>query len=286
MARRGEQRLGRRLLHHLAGVHHLHAMRGLRDHAHVVRDQHQRHAALAAASSTQKIENLLLDGHVERGRGLVGDQQARVAGDRHRDHHALVHAARHLVRERAQPRGRRGDADLVEQLHDAVAHLPPRHRMMHAQRLADLPADRVARVQRGHRLLEDHRHVLADQLAPLARADGQQVGAGEPHRVGAHAAGIADQPHRGQHRDALPEPLSPTMQRISPSSSTTSTPSTARKSAARGRELDAQVADFEQRHQRFNFGSSASRSPSPNRLNASTVIRIAMPGKVSTHHAR
>ena len=48
--------------------------------------------------------------------------------------------------------------------------------------------------------------------------------------------------------------------------------------AARGGELDDQVADFEQRHQRFSFGSSASRRPSPNRLKASTVSRMARPG--------
>jgi hypothetical protein len=42
--------------------------------------------------------DLRLDRHVERGRRLVGDQQAGLAGQRHRDHHALAHAARELVR--------------------------------------------------------------------------------------------------------------------------------------------------------------------------------------------
>src|SRR5229473_2724113 len=32
-------------------------------------------------------------------------------------------------------------------------------------------------------------------------------------------------------------------------------------------------------------GSSASRRPSPNRLNPNTVTKIATPGKVATHHA-
>ena len=45
-----------------------------------------------------QIEDLRLDRDVERGRRLVGDQQLRVAGERHRDHHALAHAARELVR--------------------------------------------------------------------------------------------------------------------------------------------------------------------------------------------
>ena len=63
----------------------------------IVRDQQQRHAALALQPQQQR-EHLRLHGDVERGRRLVGDQQARVAGDRHRDHHALRHAARQLVR--------------------------------------------------------------------------------------------------------------------------------------------------------------------------------------------
>src|ERR1700687_1318903 len=51
-------------------------------------------------------------------------------------------------------------------------------------------------------------------------------------------------------------------------------------------EFHGEPFDFEQRHQRLSFGSSASRKPSPIRLNASTVIRIASPGKVTTHDAR
>ena len=43
-------------------------------------------------------QDLRLDRHVERGGRLVGDQQPRLAGKRHGDHHALAHAARQLVR--------------------------------------------------------------------------------------------------------------------------------------------------------------------------------------------
>ena len=50
------------------------------------------------AQRAHQLEDLRLDGDVERGGRLVGDQQPRVAGERHRDHHALAHAARELVR--------------------------------------------------------------------------------------------------------------------------------------------------------------------------------------------
>ena len=65
--------------------------------AHVVRDEQDRRAVVALQPLHQ-LEDLRLDRHVERGRRLVGDQQRRVARERHRDHHALPHAARELVR--------------------------------------------------------------------------------------------------------------------------------------------------------------------------------------------
>ena len=57
-----------------------------------------------------QVEDLRLDGHVERGGGLVGDQQLGVAGQRHRDHRALPHAAGELVRVVVDPLGRLRDA--------------------------------------------------------------------------------------------------------------------------------------------------------------------------------
>src|SRR5690606_13296713 len=50
-------------------------------------------------------------------------------------------------------------------------------------------------------------------------------------------------------------------------------------------EPGARVLYLEERHQRPARGSRASRSPSPTRLKASTVITIARPGKVATLQA-
>ncbi len=136
-------------------------------------------------SADEKVEDLRLDGDVERGRRLVGDEQLRIAGDRHGDHDALVHAAGELVREGGEPALGRGNADLLEQLDRA----PPRrlavHALMQAQRLGDLEADREARVEARRRLLEDHRHVLADELAALAVGEREQIAAVEGKAVGA-----------------------------------------------------------------------------------------------------
>ena len=87
----------RSLLDQLAGVQHADAVAHLRDHAEVVADEQQRRVELGAQRRDQ-VEHLGLDGRVERGRRLVEDQQRRLGGERHRDHDALEHAARELVR--------------------------------------------------------------------------------------------------------------------------------------------------------------------------------------------
>ena len=76
-------------------------------------------------SVADQLEDLRLDRHVERRRRLVGDQEVGVARERHRDHHALAHAARELVRVVVDAHARLGDADRVEQLDRAPRAPPP-----------------------------------------------------------------------------------------------------------------------------------------------------------------
>ena len=109
LRQRPEQRLGvrvlgpveeverQRVLDDLAGVHHDDVVCRLGDDAHVVGDDDHRHV-VALAQVFEDVEDLRLDGHVERRRRLVGDQQLRVAGEGDRDHHALPHPAREPVR--------------------------------------------------------------------------------------------------------------------------------------------------------------------------------------------
>ena len=74
-----EQRLDRRLLDLAAGIHHHDALGGLGDDAEIVGDQHDRRAGLLLELQHQ-VEDLRLDGDVERGGRLVGDQHLRIAG--------------------------------------------------------------------------------------------------------------------------------------------------------------------------------------------------------------
>ena len=92
-----EQREHVALLDHASRIHHVDPVGHVGDHAHVVGDQQQPGAGLAPQPLDQR-EDLRLDGDVERGGRLVGDQQPRPADQRHRDHHALAHPAGELER--------------------------------------------------------------------------------------------------------------------------------------------------------------------------------------------
>jgi hypothetical protein len=99
-------------LHHAAGVHDRHPVGEPGDDAEVVRDEDDRRAG-DLARGPQHFEHLRLDGHVERGGGLVGQDHVGVVRDCHGDHDALAHAARELVREGARALARARDAHEV-----------------------------------------------------------------------------------------------------------------------------------------------------------------------------
>ena len=61
-----------------------------------MRDQEHRHARVVAQAA-QQIQDLRLDGHVEGRGGLVGDDELRIARQRHGDEHALALAAGQFV---------------------------------------------------------------------------------------------------------------------------------------------------------------------------------------------
>ena len=80
MLRACEHLCRRPLLDQVALLHHADAMGEAADQVQVVRDEQDRHAVFALQVVEQR-EDLRLDRHVERGGGLVGDQQLR-AGTR------------------------------------------------------------------------------------------------------------------------------------------------------------------------------------------------------------
>ena len=135
----------------------------------------------------EEVEDLRLHGDVECGRGLVGDEQARFAREREREQGALAHAARQLVRVVAEAPLGVGDADELEQLLRALAGCALAHRAVQADRVDELRADGERGVQAGHRVLEDHRDLVAAHLAHLVERERQQVAPVEHHRAAGDA---------------------------------------------------------------------------------------------------
>ncbi len=100
----------------LAVIHDHDLVGHVGDHAEIMGDHQHRHAELGLEIRHQ-LQDLRLDGDVERGGRLVGDQQRRPADQRHGDHRALAQAARKLERiglQRALRIGKAGQAQHLE----------------------------------------------------------------------------------------------------------------------------------------------------------------------------
>ena len=89
MARPPEHLVGRPGLHDPPRVHDEDAVGDPGHDAEIVGDHKHAHAALRA-QARDELEDLGLDGHVERGGRLVGDEQRRRARERDGDHRALT----------------------------------------------------------------------------------------------------------------------------------------------------------------------------------------------------
>ncbi|MNF98099.1 hypothetical protein D3C84_809470 [compost metagenome] len=96
-----------------------------------------------------------------------------------------------------------GNLDPFEQLQGAPAGVLGRQLEVLTEDFLDLETHGVAGVEGGHRVLEDHRQVLADDAPALAALEAQHVGAVELQAGGADHAGWVDQAHQRQHGHRL-----------------------------------------------------------------------------------
>ena len=157
-------------LDHVAVPHDGDAVADLLHDGEVVGDEEHAHV-VPRLKLPDQLQDFGLHGHVERGRRLVGDQEFRVVGDRHRDHHALPLPAGELMRILLEPRLRLGDAHFLQEVERAGERLLLGQALMQDDRLGDLAADPIDRVQRRHRLLEDHRDAVAADVEHLPLAE-------------------------------------------------------------------------------------------------------------------
>jgi hypothetical protein len=172
MARRGKDLGGGSILHHLAGIHHRHAVGDLGHYRQVVGDEDQCDAPLSSEIGEQ-FQDLRLHGDIQRRSGLVGDQQYRIVRDR--DHHALPHTAGQFMGKGAGATLRIRDADATQECDRLAPGGARRERLMRPERLADLPAHTVDRIETAQRILEHHGDASAAQVSQRRLVEAQQI---------------------------------------------------------------------------------------------------------------
>ena len=170
----GEKGAGLGLLHNLAQIHHPHTVAELGHGAQVVGDEEHRHAQFLIELGDQ-VQNLFLDGHVQGGGGLVGNEQAGFAGKGHGDHHPLLHSAREFVGVLAQAALRAGNAHQMEQLLRPGPGLGLGEIFVEQEHLGELPFHRVDRAQRGEGVLKDDGDPVAPDLPQPGEGKLEQV---------------------------------------------------------------------------------------------------------------
>ncbi len=183
-----EDRVPVRQLHHVAEVHHAHAVADVADDREVVRDEQVRQVELVL-QVLEQVDDLRLDGHVQRRDRLIADDEVWLNCQRPGDADALTLAARELVREAVGEV--RVQAHRLEQVLDALLLLLAAGQLVDGQGLADDAADRHTRVQARVGVLEDHLHFPAE-AAKLTALHLRQVGAFEIDLPGSRAGQLED----------------------------------------------------------------------------------------------
>ena len=136
--------------------------------------------------------------------GSSAIRQLRLVGDRHRDHRPLTHSAGELVRILVEPALRIRHADEVEEVDTPLARRLAAHILVRPHRLGELVPDLQHRVERGHRILKDHRDLATPNIAQLLLAHLQQIASAEDC-LALHdpTRRLRDQPEDGELADAL-----------------------------------------------------------------------------------
>ena len=142
--------------HDASRIHDYDAIGDLRDNSKIVRDEKHRELQFAA-QFCEEFDDLFLNGDVESGSGLVGDQHARTGRERHGDHHALAQAARKLMRILACAAGGISERGAFDGGEGAAADFVcASARLVDANCFLDLRSDAQDGIECGHRLLKNH----------------------------------------------------------------------------------------------------------------------------------
>ena len=283
-----------------AGVHNHNLIGHIGDDAQVM-GNHNNGVAVLLLHLLHELDNLSLNGNIQSRRGLVGNQDIGIAGKSHSDHDTLTHTAGELVRILIDALLGLGDTHEVQKLGSALERLLLGVAAVQTKALAHLLADLIDRVQGGHRILEDHRDVvtanvlhlflghLEDRTAAIANVAALNLS--RRHR---------DKTHDGHGGHGLTGAgLTDDTEGLAAIERVGDTVDSA-NNAIFGVEIHLKVIDLEQMlalgnrlvlqvhivlvllhpYASFILTSRASRKPSPSRVKASTVERIARPGMI------
>ena len=138
-----------------------------------MRDEDERHVALGHQVADE-VEDLLLDGHIQRRGGFVGNQQVGPAGQRHGNGDALALPARELVGVGIKALRCLGNADAVQQRNRPLPRGGLVQVQVQPQGLCHLAANGVHGVEGRHGLLKHHADAVAAQPAHLRVAGTHQ----------------------------------------------------------------------------------------------------------------
>ncbi len=244
----------------------------------------EEHAGAAAALHVlDQFQDLRLRRDVERGRRLVGDQERRIEDQRGRDHHALALPAGDLMRIGGVHPLRLGQAHRLQHRQHAAAPLGGAEIGVDAQNLLDLVADRQHRVQRRHRLLEDHRHPVAAQRPQPLRRRRQNILALQADRARDGLQRPGEQAHHreggdGFARARFPDDADDLARADAERDVIDSEGAVAAAGQSDAQPRDLQDGSLSLAHRPAILGSRVSRRPSPSMLTASTVRPRKMPG--------
>ncbi len=162
------------LLYHFALLHHRHAVGKMLHHVKVVGNEQHCHTELCL-QLIEQLQDLLLDGNIERRCWFISDQQLRSACQRHGDHHALALPAGKLMRIGIKTFLGLGDSDSGKQGNDARSRLISIQSLMQHQRFDKLLTHTVDRIECGHRLLKNHRDITSANSAHCVFVLSQQL---------------------------------------------------------------------------------------------------------------
>ena len=174
-------------LYDVAGVHHGHPVGNVGHDAQVVGD-HDDGQVVFGPQLLEQLQNLSLNGHIQRGGGLVTDQDLRAAGHRNGDHHALTHAAGELVGVLLKTHFRVRDAHVPQVFQCSGSGLGALQALVQGHGLQNLVADGFQRVQAGHGVLHDHGNFAAPDAQPVLFG----FQAGQAHRLCAGGRAVVD----------------------------------------------------------------------------------------------